>query len=138
MTFNDEALTNYGYSFAQTVPANDGGGKDIYTGRIVMLINEMAQSQAEHTALFFEAMRPDITFIGTPTAGANGDITAIVLPGGIAAFFSGHSVRHADGRQLQRLGIQPTVRVAPTIRGLVEGKDEVLDAAVKFLQDNKK
>jgi len=35
---------------------------------------------------------------------------------------------------LQRVGKQPTIRVAPTIRGLVEGRDEILEAAVKYLQ----
>lgn len=129
ISFNDgDAVT---YSFAQKMPEAAG---DIYTGKVVMLIDENAQSQAEHTCLFFETARPDITFIGTPTAGANGDITNLILPGNIAVTFSGHNVRHADGRQLQRVGIQPTVRVAPTIRGIVEGRDEILDAAIKFLQ----
>ena len=76
----------------------------------------------------------EVTFIGTPTAGANGDVTNMVLPGNLTVSFSGHDVRHADGRQLQRLGIQPTIRVERTIRGLIEGRDELLDAAVKFLQ----
>jgi C-terminal processing protease CtpA/Prc len=57
-----------------------------------------------------------------------------VLPGNLAVSFSGHNVRHADGRQLQRVGIQPTIKVAPTIRGLADGHDEILDAAIKFLQ----
>jgi C-terminal processing protease CtpA/Prc len=35
---------------------------------------------------------------------------------------------------LQRVGIQPTIRVERTIRGIVEGRDELLEAAVKFLQ----
>jgi C-terminal processing protease CtpA/Prc len=109
---------------------------DVYKGKVVMLINEFAQSQSEHTALFFEAAT-DVTFIGTPTAGANGDVTRMVLPGNLTVGFSGHDVRHADGRQLQRLGIQPHVKVAPTIRGLfIENRDEVLEAAIKFLQAN--
>ena len=58
----------------------------------------------------------------------------MVLPGNLTVSFSGHNVRHADGRQLQRVGIQPTVRVEPTTRGLVEGRDEILYAAVKYLQ----
>jgi hypothetical protein len=45
-------------------------------------------------------------------------------------------IRHADGRQLQRIGIQPHVKVGPTIRGIVEGRDEILAAAVKYLQKN--
>ncbi|HEU4871208.1 MAG TPA: S41 family peptidase [Pyrinomonadaceae bacterium] len=129
-SLTDSELDSANYSFAQKIPARQG---DVYKGKVVVLINEDAISQAEHTCLFFEAAT-DVTFIGTPTAGANGDVTVMVLPGDLTVSFSGHNVRHADGRQLQRLGIQPTIRVAPTIRGLVEGRDEILDAAVKFLQ----
>ena len=56
-----------------------------------------------------------------------------VLPGGITVNFTGHDVRHADGRQLQRVGIQPHVRVAPTIAGIRAGRDEVLEKAIEFL-----
>jgi C-terminal processing protease CtpA/Prc len=122
------------YTFAQTLPESKG---DVYRGKVVMLINEDAISQAEHTCLFFEAARPDITFVGSPTAGANGDVTNLVLPGNITVNFTGQSVQHADGRQLQRVGIQPAIRVEPTIRGLSEGRDEVLEAAIKFLQPGK-
>ena len=127
---NSELAESPSYSFSQRIPDPHG---DIYKGKVVVLINEDAISQAEHTCLFFEAAT-DVTFIGTPTAGANGDVTFMVLPGNLAVSFSGHDVRHADGRQLQRLGIQPTIRVAPTIRGVVEGRDELLEAAIKFLQ----
>ena len=134
LNFNDGESPSATYGFAQRLPESKG---DVYTSKIVMLIDENAQSQAEHTCLFFETARPDITFIGTPTAGANGDVTNTVLPGNIVVTFSGHNVRHADGRQLQRVGIQPTIKVAPTIKGLVEGKDEILEAAVKFLQSKR-
>ena len=127
---NPELADSASYTFSQRIPDSEG---DIYKGKVVVLINEDAISQAEHTCLFFEAAT-DVTFIGTPTAGANGDVTYMVLPGNLAVSFSGHNVRHADGRQLQRVGIQPTIKVAPTIRGLVEGRDEILDAAVKFLE----
>ncbi len=98
---------------------------------VVMLINAEAISQAEHTCLMFE-VATDVTFIGTPTMGANGDVTNLTLPGGLIAHFGGHNVRHADGRPLQRVGIQPTIRVEPTIAGVAAGRDEILDAAIAF------
>ena len=103
-----------------------------YGGRVAVLIDETAISQAEHTCLFIEAAcHPE--FIGTPTAGANGEVTNAVLPGGISFSFTGMSIKHGDGRQLQRLGIQPTLTVAPTLAGIRAGRDEVLDAAVRRL-----
>jgi C-terminal processing protease CtpA/Prc len=109
-----------------------------YTGPIVVLTNEMTQSAAEHCCLCYEqAAKGKVTFMGTPTSGANGGVAFTSMPGGITIRFTGTDVRHADGRQLQRIGIQPDIRVEPTIAGIAAGKDEVLDAAIKFLNESK-
>jgi C-terminal processing protease CtpA/Prc len=92
------------YSFTQPLPPSD---KWRYTGRTVMLIDERTISQAEHTGLFFEAAN-NTKYVGTPTSGANGDVTQFSVPGGIRIGMTGHEVRHADGRQLQRVGLNPT------------------------------
>ena len=110
----------------QQVPPASG---PIYGGKIVVLVNEFAISQSEHTCLFLEAAT-DATFVGSPTNGTNGDVTNTVLPGGIVVRFSGHDVRHADGRQLQRIGIVPNVLVRPTPAGIQAGRDEVLEAGL--------
>lgn len=117
------------YAFEQPLPPATG---ELYRGRTVMLIDGRAISQSEHSGLFFEAAA-DTVFIGTPTAGANGDVTRLTLPGGIEVSFTGHDVRHADGRQLQRVGLQPRIRAAPTLAGLRAGRDEVLDRAIQYL-----
>jgi hypothetical protein len=109
---------------ARTVPK--------YTGRTVMLVDERAISHAEHTGLFLEAAN-GTTFIGSSTMGANGDVTIFALPGSLTISFTGHDVRHADGRQLQRVGLQPQVTVMPTIAGIRAGRDEVLEAASRYL-----
>jgi C-terminal processing protease CtpA/Prc len=118
------------HAFIQILPRTT---KARYHGKTVMLVDERTISQAEHTGLFFEAAN-GTKFIGSPTMGANGDVTVVVLPGGALANFTGHDVRHADGRQLQRVGLQPDVLVRPTIAGIRAGKDEVLERAIQFLQ----
>jgi C-terminal processing protease CtpA/Prc len=105
-----------------------------YRGKVVVLINEKAISQAEHTCLFLEATAR-VKFVGSPTNGANGDVTLTVLPGDISVSFSGHDVRHADGRQLQRVGIQPDIKVEPTVEGIRARRDEVLERAIAYLQN---
>ncbi len=105
-----------------------------YTGRTVMLIDERTVSQAEHSGLFFEVAN-GTKFIGSQTAGADGDVTFFSLPGIASVRFSGHDIRHPDGRQLQRIGLVPDVLVAPTIQGIREGRDEVLDRAVRYLNE---
>jgi C-terminal processing protease CtpA/Prc len=118
--------------FTQALPSYPVPSK--YAGRTVMLIDERTVSQAEHSGLFFEAAN-GTRFIGSQTAGANGDVTYFALPGIASVRFSGHDVRHADGRQLQRIGLVPDVPAAPTIQGIRDGKDEVLDRAVRYLEE---
>jgi len=98
-----------------------------------MLIDDRTICQAEHTGLFLEAAN-GTTFIGSPTMGANGDVTSLSIPGGAYVSFTGQGVWHADGQQLQRLGLQPTVEVRPTLAGIRDGKDEVLEKAVEYLE----
>jgi C-terminal processing protease CtpA/Prc len=104
----------------------------LYTAPTVTLIDERAQSQAEHLCLAVESMN-DTIFVGSPTAGANGPITHVALPGGIWFQFTGTHIRHADGRQLQRVGIIPDVSVPRTIEALRAGRDEVLEKAIEML-----
>ncbi len=125
-------LSEGSYHFLQPIP--DRSGRPLYRGKTVMMIDERAISQSEHTGLFFEAAN-GTTFIGSPTMGANGDVTTLTLPGDIVISFSGHDVRHADGRQLQRVGLVPHIEVRPTIEGIREGRDEVLERARKFLSE---
>ncbi|HEY3593702.1 MAG TPA: PDZ domain-containing protein, partial [Polyangiaceae bacterium] len=114
------------FHFDQPIPPAQNVPK--YGGRTVMLIDERTVSQAEHTGLFFEAAN-GTAFIGSSTMGANGDVTTLALPGSITMSFSGLDVRHADGRRLQRVGLQPQVAVTPTIAGVRAGRDEVLETA---------
>ncbi|WNG35710.1 peptidase S41 [Archangium violaceum] len=125
-----EEEANGRFKFFQELPK---ANVPLYNGRTVMLIDERAISQSEHSGLFFEAAN-GTTFIGSPSAGANGDITDLVLPGGISMIFTGHDVRHVDGRQLQRMGLRPQVFVRPTVAGIQSGKDEVLDKALELLK----
>jgi C-terminal processing protease CtpA/Prc len=106
--------------------------KQHYSGPTVMLIDERAQSQSEETGLVLRAAN-GTKFVGTPTAGANGDGSAFYVPGGIYIGLTGQGVWHPDGRQLQRVGLIPDVEIAPTIRGIRQGRDEVLERALAYL-----
>ena len=116
--------------FDQRIPPRRGPR---YTGETVMLIDARTISQAEHTGLFFKAAN-GTTFVGSPTNGANGDVTQFVLPGDITVTFTGQAVRHPDGTQLQRRGLQPDIEARPTIEDIRNGEDVVLETAIEHLQ----
>jgi C-terminal processing protease CtpA/Prc len=127
---NDEDfLQTNADTFTQYLPARK---KPAYLGKTVMLIDERAVSQAEHTGLFFKAANGTV-WIGSATTGANGDITSFNVPGDGYIIFTGQAVIHADGKQLQRVGLIPDLEVHPTIQGICEGRDEILEAAIEYL-----
>lgn len=123
-------------AFYQTIDPTPRGAW-LYTGRTVMLMDQWSESQAEHTGLYLRAAS-GTKFIGSATAGADGEIVTVILPGAITVGFTGQSVRWPDGRELQRIGLQPDVRITPTIEGVRHGRDEVLEGAVKYLNTKEK
>ena len=72
------------------------------------------------------------TIVGGTTAGANGNVNLINLPGsGFRITFTGMRVIKHDGSQHHLVGIQPDVAIEPTLAGIREGRDEVLEKGVE-------
>lgn len=92
-------------------------------------MDEVSQSQAEYTAMAFRTASGAIV-AGSTTAGADGNVSQIPLFFGMPALISGIGVFYPDRTPTQRVGIVPDVEVHPTIAGIREGRDEVLEAGV--------
>ncbi|WP_298237133.1 S41 family peptidase [uncultured Algibacter sp.] len=105
---------------------------EVYRGKVVVLVNEITQSQGEYTAMAFRA-GDNVTIIGSTTAGADGNTSKFYLPGGLMTMISGIGVYYPDGTETQRVGIVPDIEVLPTIKGIKEGRDEVLEKAIEII-----
>lgn len=105
---------------------------DYYKGRVIVLVDSSTQSQAEYTAMAFQAT-PRCTVVGTQTAGADGNISALVMPGGDFGYFSGLGVLYPDGTNTQRAGGRIDVPVYATVPGLQAGRDEILEKALEII-----
>ena len=93
---------------------------------VAFLTGGGAVSYAETTMGIVEAFGlGDI--VGEATAGTNGNVNPFALPGGVQVMWTGMRVRKHDGSPHHGVGIRPTVPVAPTLRGIREGRDEVLE-----------
>ena len=104
-----------------------------FQGKLVVLVNEETLSLAELTAMAFRAGDNSV-IIGSQTQGADGNVSLIPLPGGIKAGISGIGVYYPDGKGTQRVGIVPDIEVKPTIQGIREGRDELLEKAIELIQ----
>jgi C-terminal processing protease CtpA/Prc len=103
-----------------------------YQGKIVILVDEVTVSQAEYTAMALRAS-PRAVVIGSTTAGADGNVSDVPLPGGLHTLISGIGVYYPDRRPTQQIGIQPDIIVKPTINGIRAGRDEILEAAIRHI-----
>jgi C-terminal processing protease CtpA/Prc len=101
-----------------------------YPGKIVILVDETTMSAAEYAAMAFRAA-PRATVVGSTTAGADGNVSVVNLPGGLRTLISGIGVFYPDKTATQRIGIVPNVEVHPTIAGVRAGRDEVLEEALR-------
>jgi len=102
------------------------------TAKLYFLTDGRAISSAESTMGIVEAYKMG-EIIGTPTAGTNGNINPFVLPGDFTVYWTGMRVQKHDGSAHHGVGILPTVRAEPTIRGVYEGRDEVLEKALELI-----
>jgi C-terminal processing protease CtpA/Prc len=101
-----------------------------YQGKVTILVDEVSLSNAEYTAMALRA-GPRALVVGSTTAGADGNVSSIVLPGGLQTQISGIGVFYPDRRPTQRVGIVPDIVVEPTIAGIRDGRDEVLERALR-------
>lgn len=104
-----------------------------YQGKVVLLVNELTQSHAEFTAMALQAAPSAITF-GSQTSGADGSVSGLTLTGNYFINMTGLGVFYPDRTPTQRVGVKINIEVKPTIRGVKEGRDEVLESATSWLK----
>ncbi len=100
-----------------------------YSGKVILLFNERTISQAEYTIMGLELF-PDAIKIGSTTAGADGNVSKLYLSGNISASMTGLGTFYSDRTPTQRVGIIPDYEVHPTIQGIREGRDELMEFAL--------
>jgi C-terminal processing protease CtpA/Prc len=106
---------------------------ETYQGKLVVIVNEVSQSSAEYQSMAFRA-GDRTTIVGSQTAGADGNVSIIFLPGGLRTMISGIGVYYPDGTQTQRIGIVPDVKIEPTINRIMQRRDEVLEKAIEIIE----
>ena len=101
-----------------------------FKGKIIILVNNNSQSKAEFNALALKSYSKSI-IIGNQTAGTDGDITHIVLPGNVQTEMTGVGIYKLDKSETQKVGIKPDIVINPTLKSIKNDKDVILEAAIK-------
>lgn len=105
-----------------------------YHGKVMVLMNEESMSQSEFTVMALR-QSPNAVVVGSTSIGADGNVVKVSLPGRITMNISGLGVYTPDGGQTQRTGLRPDVECLPTVDGLREGRDELIEKAVELIRE---
>lgn len=99
--------------------------------KIILIVDAGDISYSESLISFIDHYHL-ATIIGQPTAGTNGNINQITLPGDYRITFTGMKVTKLDGAQFEGIGIKPSVMVQKTLDGIKQNRDEYLDRAIQI------
>lgn len=134
-----------GAYWKQTMPVGKGVMKemmqddrqfDTYNGKIVILMDETSMSSTEFTIMALR-QSPNTVVVGSPSIGADGNVIRLTLPGEIQMAMTGLGVYTPEDKQTQRCGLTPDVECYPTVEGLRQEKDELIDTAMDIILENK-
>ena len=106
-----------------------------YKGKVVLLVNQETISHAEWTAMCLQVADNTIV-MGSQTAGADGwNASVKIIFNHFVTTFTGKGVFYPNGKETQRIGIIPDIEVKPTIEGIRQGKDEILNRAITYIKE---
>jgi len=132
--FTRMTSVNYDYpgSLQWRKPEKTGGkNKDYYHGTLILLVDSFTLSRSEFTVMALQCAENCVT-IGSMTAGSDGNVSNIILPGDIKAYFTGLGVYYPDYGPTQQVGVRRDIEVVLSKKAL-EGKDEIFQKALEFI-----
>jgi len=121
-----------GYSPGWITSENTVGPNPIhYDGPLYLIVNSETASAAEDmAAILKECSRA--TIVGTPTCGSTGNSITFKLPGGGNVRICVSQAKYADSTGFVPMGVQPDVVLQLTIKGIIDGHDEILESTLQF------
>tara|TARA_B100001245_G_C22825621_1_gene397173 strand:+ start:200 stop:991 length:792 start_codon:yes stop_codon:yes gene_type:complete len=102
-----------------------------YKGKVVLIVNQNTQSRAEYTAVWIQNGY-NVTTVGSQTAGAGGVMISIEFLGGYHSNFTNSGFFYPDMSPIQREGVKIDIEVNRTLKGVINGTDELLEKAIEI------
>lgn len=103
----------------------------------MILTDENTQSMGEWFTMMLRQFNSNAVIIGSQTAGADGDVKRLSLPGGYRFSFSGNGIFYPDGRETQRVGIKPDIYFKASAQDLSGEEDALLIRAVRYIRNGR-
>lgn len=105
-----------------------------YEKPVVLLMNEESVSASEFHVMILRGGE-NVTVMGNNSHGTDGNVVFLPLPNKNVIRFTGLGVYTPEMGQTQRIGLSPDIEVYPTVEGIKEGRDELKEAAIAYIQE---
>ena len=101
------------------------------TAKMIFIADSRTIDYAESILSFIRQYKLG-TIVGQPTAGTTGSVNSFYLFGKYLVRWTGMKVVNHDGSPHHGVGIIPDVPVGRTLKGVKEGRDELLEKAIEI------
>ncbi len=95
----------------------------LYSGKVFILVNPETQSASEWYSMSLQKIFPKSLTIGQQSAGADGDLVKVNLPGDYVLEFTGNGIFYPDNSQTQQIGIRIDEIIQYKDKDILEGRD---------------
>lgn len=105
-----------------------------YEGKVFILVNQATQSMSEWNTINFQHVFPQAITIGEQTAGADGDMKYLTLPGGYSFGFTANAVFYPDNQLTQKVGVKIDEIIHYTDADILNQRDIPFEMILKAMK----
>jgi len=105
-----------------------------YQGKVFILVNPESQSASEWYTMSLQNIFPQSLTIGQQSAGADGDLVKVNLPGDYLLEFTGNAIFYPDNSQTQQTGIRINELIKYKDQDFLDKKDLEFERVLKDLK----
>lgn len=109
-------------------------GSSGYAGKVVIIVNPATRSMSEWNTMCLQHVFPNAVTIGEQSAGADGDLKTLNLPGGYTFDFTGNAIFYPDGTEAQKKGVKINQPVKQTKENYSKDTDIMLQKAIELIE----
>lgn len=105
-----------------------------YKGKVFIIVNPATQSMSEWNTMNFQHVFPQAITIGEQTAGADGDMKYLTLPGGYSFGFTANAVFYPDNELTQKVGVKIDELIHYTDADILNQRDIPFEIILKTME----
>lgn len=105
-----------------------------YEGKVFIIVNQETLSASEWNTMNLQHIFPQAITIGQKTAGADGDLKKIILPGNYTFEFTGNGIFYPNNLQTQKVGVKIDKMITYSDEEIITKKDIPFETILNLIE----